>query len=109
LTVWVSDEAKNVPGRPIMPVPVTIAWSKYRGPGSVTFSKPRPAIEKGPDGGGGTTAPFSGKSTTTATFSEPGDYVLEVVANATRGFRCCCCWTDSEIKVSVKADTKAGQ
>jgi hypothetical protein len=109
LTVWVSDEAKNIAGRPPMPVPVTIAWSKYRGPGNVIFGRARPPIEKGQDGSGGTSASFSGKATTTATFSEPGEYVLEVVANGTRGFRCCCCWTESEVKVVVTSSSAAKQ
>jgi hypothetical protein len=48
---------------------------------------------------------FTGKATTTATFSDPGDYVLHVVANDSsgeggRGFQCC--WTNGQVKVSVK-------
>jgi hypothetical protein len=47
-----------------------------------------------------------GKATTTATFSEPGDYIIEVAANdwsgeGGRGFQCC--WTTAQVKVSVKA------
>jgi hypothetical protein len=50
----------------------------------------------------------SGKATTTATFSEPGEYVLRVVANdwsgdGGRGFQCC--WTNAMMKVSVKPGT----
>ena len=41
----------------------------------------------------------------TATFSEPGDYVLHVIANdwsgeGGRGF--VCCWTNAQVKVQVK-------
>ena len=48
---------------------------------------------------------FAGKATTTATFSEPGEYVLYLVANdwtgkGGRGFQCC--WTNAFVKVSVK-------
>ena len=48
---------------------------------------------------------FSGKAATTATFSAPGDYVLEVVANDISGvggggFQCC--WTTAQVKVTVK-------
>jgi hypothetical protein len=81
--------------------PVTVSLSKYRGPGKVTFEKPKPAVEKLPTG----TAPFNGKATTTATFSEPGDYVLHVIGNdysgdGGGGFGCC--WTTALLKVNVK-------
>ena len=84
--------------------PVTVAWSKFRGPGEVTFSSDRPPVEKAsfkaPD-----TAVFSGTATTTATFSEPGEYILRVVANdwsgdGGRGFQCC--WSNAQVKVTVK-------
>jgi len=47
-----------------------------------------------------------GKATTTATFSEAGDYIIEVAANdwsgeGGRGFQCC--WTSAQVKVTVKA------
>ena len=74
LTVWVSDDAKftsgsgargrNAEARP----PVSLVWSKYRGPGTVTFDKPRPQVEKIDSG----PLAFNGKATTTVTFSEPG-------------------------------------
>ncbi len=101
LNVWASDDAKTLPGaRPIKLPPVTLTWSKFRGPGTVTFSNSKPAVEK-IEG----KAPFNGKSTTTVTFSEAGEYVLLVVANdwsgeGGRGFQCC--WTTVELKVSVK-------
>ncbi len=40
LALWVADDASLIPGaaRPKTPA-ITIKWSKYRGPGSVTFSK----------------------------------------------------------------------
>jgi len=107
LTVWVSDDAKftsNSGARPRnLPAPVTLWWTKYRGPGEVTFSSDRPAVEKieRPD----VKAAFSGKSTTTATFSEPGEYVLHVTANdysgeGGGGFQCC--WTNGQVKVTVE-------
>jgi hypothetical protein len=102
LNVWASDDAKTLPGlstRFRLP-PVTLTWSKFRGPGTVTFSNAKPPVEK-TEG----KAPFNGKSTTTATFGEAGDYVLLVVANdfsgeGGRGFQCC--WTTVALKVSVK-------
>jgi esterase len=62
----------------------------------------------GPNANGA--AVFSGPATTSATFSEPGEYVLHVVANdrsgdGGRGFQCC--WTNGEVKVSVRAVTAA--
>jgi len=82
--------------------PVTVTWSKFRGPGVVTFADAKPAVQlsKGDAKGG-----VSGTATTTATFSEPGDYVLYVVANdwsGVGGHGYQCCWTNALVKVSVK-------
>jgi len=108
LTVSVSDDA-TMPligstgmDRPKTP-PVTVTWSKFRGPGVVTFANAKPDVEltKGDAGKGG----VSGTATTTATFSEPGDYVLYVVANdwsGVGGHGYQCCWTNAQVKVSVK-------
>jgi len=103
LTVMASDDAKLVPGmrKPRTP-PVTLTWSKYRGPGIVKFANPRPPVEAAAAGEG---APFSGKATTTATFSEPGEYTLYLVANdwsGRGGGGFVCCWTNALVKVSVK-------
>ncbi len=107
LTIWVADDAKytsvtNAPLTTPRP-PVTLVWSKYRGPGSVTFDKARPAID--PLAGGNAIAGFSGKATTNVKFSEAGEYVLHVTANdysgdGGGGFQCC--WTTGLVKVSVK-------
>jgi hypothetical protein len=108
LTVWVSDDAKTFPGaKPLRLPPVTVSWGKYRGPGAVTFSRDRPQVQK-IEG----KAPFNGKATTTATFSEPGDYILRVVANdwsgdGGRGFQCC--WTNAMVKVSVKPESASAE
>ena len=114
LNVWVADDAKTFQGgkAPDSP-PVTVTWSKFRGPGTVTFSNNKPDVEKGPGKWKTTPAPVvSGKATTTATFSEPGEYVLRVVANdwsgdGGGGFQCC--WTNGQVKVSVKPDVKGGR
>jgi hypothetical protein len=105
LTVWVADDASVIPGatRPRTPA-VTLTWSKFRGPGDVTFENDRPAIENA-EVRGAENPVFSGKSSTTATFSEPGEYVLNVLANdwtgdGGRGFQCC--WSNAQVKVSVK-------
>jgi len=105
LNLWVADDANVIPGatRPRTPA-VTLTWSKFRGPGDVSFANDKPAIENGPVQGAKNPV-FSGKASTTATFSEPGDYVLNVVANdwsgdGGRGFQCC--WSNAQVKVSVK-------
>ncbi len=105
LPLWVADDASVIPGasRPRTPA-VTLTWSKFRGPGPVTFANEKPAVEnadfKAPE-----STTFSGKASTTATFSEPGEYILRVVANdwsgdGGRGFQCC--WSNAQVKVSVK-------
>jgi hypothetical protein len=103
LTVWLAHEAgwklENSgvvgPTSMIRGPDLTITWSKYRGPGDVKFGSVRPKIEK-PDG----------KATTTAAFSEVGDYVLRAQVNdasgdAGSGFQCC--WTNGLVKVTVKS------
>jgi hypothetical protein len=82
--------------------PVTVTWSKFRGPGMVTFTDGKPAVElaKAGAGGGG----VSGTASTSATFSEPGEYVLLVVANdwsGVGGHGYQCCWTNAQVKVTV--------
>jgi hypothetical protein len=105
LDIWASDDMKftsgtNAPMSTPRP-PVTLTVSKYRGPGTVKVDKAKPAVEKIADGG----APFNGKAATTVTFSEPGDYVLHVIANdysgdGGQGFGCC--WTTALVKITVK-------
>jgi len=105
LDVWVSDDAKTYPGAKPPPTPaVVVNWSKYRGPGEVTFTPAQPTVEviaakETKD------QPFAGKATTSVSFSEPGDYVLNVTLNdwsGDGGHGFLCCWTNGELKVSVK-------
>jgi hypothetical protein len=105
LALWVADDANVAPGavRPKTPA-VTLGWTKFRGPGSVTFSAEKPAIEVTEFAAPPHTV-FHGKSMTNATFSEPGEYVLRVQANdwsgdGGRGFQCC--WSNALVKVTVK-------
>ncbi len=105
LALWVADDASVVPGatRPTTPA-VSITWSKFRGPGIVTFAKDTPAVETADFAAPPSTA-FQGKAVTTATFSEPGEYVLHAMANdwsgeGGRGFQCC--WSNAQVKVTVK-------
>jgi hypothetical protein len=79
---------------------VRLTWSKFRGPGAVTFDKTNPPVEKVPGG----PAPFTGTSTVTVRFEKPGDYALHVTANdysgdGGGGFQCC--WTTAMVKVAV--------
>ena len=81
------------------PADVTIVWSKYRGPGDVTFSERRVPVRL--------TGQFTAfqKAETTATFSAPGEYWLRAVANDSSGDGGGgdqCCWTTAHIKVIVK-------
>jgi hypothetical protein len=105
LTLWAADDAKTFQGGRVPDTPpVTVTWSKFRGPGDVKFANNKPALEKA-IGAWKTTPAFSGRATTTATFSEPGEYVLRVVANdwsgdGGGGFQCC--WTNGYVKVLVK-------
>jgi len=105
LHLWVSDDMKFTSGTNAPPAgsraPVSVRWSKYRGPAAVTFDKARPELEKLPAGA----APFNAKADATAKFAEPGDYVLHVTGNdysgdGGGGFGCC--WTTSLVKVAVK-------
>jgi len=103
LPAWVTDEAgvettprpsnaEPGPRRPGVPA-VTITWSLFRGPGPVTFDQPRPKVD-----------PADGKTSATATFSVPGEYVLRAQVNDSSGdggggFQCC--WTTGHVKVTV--------
>lgn len=66
-------------------------WFKHQGPGAVTFSHPAATVQKGP-----------ADVTTTATFSEPGDYLLRVTSVESVGtIEFHCCWTNGYVKVTV--------
>lgn len=103
LPLWASDDAKyssgnNAPQRN-PPPPVILHWSKYRGPGAVTFDKAPPVFEKldGP-------AAFNGRATVNAKFSAPGEYILHVTAedySGDGGGGEVCCWTTGMVKVTV--------
>jgi hypothetical protein len=96
------DTGRTTPaGRPSR---LTIAWTKYRGPGAVTFADATPPVK-------------NGHAVTTATFSEPGVYVLHALADegsrgdATQsggipGFLCC--WTNAQLTIVVKPSDQGG-
>jgi hypothetical protein len=96
INVWATDDGKAVgsiarAGRANQPV--ALAWFKHQGPGQVTFN---PAAPK-PDA--------NGLATTTATFSELGEYILRVRANDASGIagagHAQCCWSNGFVKVTV--------
>jgi hypothetical protein len=108
LSVWVADDLKAPSGsgavsKRIAAHPVTVTWSKFRGPGEVVFTNIKPEVQKLE-----TTNPhfaFSGLAETKATFQTPGEYVLHVYANdysgeGGAGFECC--WTYGDVKVTVQ-------
>jgi hypothetical protein len=112
LTVWVADDARVPPSfaayAKMIPA-VTITWSMFRGPGAVKFAVDKPKVEKIAFKAPGASE-YTGKATTTATFSEPGDYLLEVTANDISGvggggFQCC--WSSAQVKVMVKPAASA--
>jgi hypothetical protein len=105
LPLFITDDMKYTSGTSAPPsaqrAPASLRWSKYRGPGNVTFDKARPELEKLSQAEG----QYSARATTNATFSEAGDYVLHVTANdysgdGGGGFGCC--WTTALLKVTVK-------
>jgi hypothetical protein len=103
LPLWAEDDAKytsgtNAPLGRARP-PVNIVWNKYRGPGNITFDKQRPTMEALM--GGAVDQPYKGKTTATAKFSAPGEYVLHVTANDYSGTGELCCWTTAMVKVNV--------
>jgi hypothetical protein len=99
LVVWVSDEgqAEEGPGGRSTPR-IAVAWSKFRGPGPVSFGA-RPDVDKA-----------DGQAKTTATFGAPGEYVLRAQVNDNSGDGgggSQCCWTNAHVKVTVAPATAA--
>ena len=98
LTVWGRDDLIRRPtdipyGPPDRPA-MTLTWVKHQGPGEVHFSEPIVEIDTA-----------RGEGATTATFHEPGDYVLRVVVNDYSGVEHAghaqCCWTNGFVLVHV--------
>jgi hypothetical protein len=78
-------------------VPVNVTWQKHQGPGPVAFAPASREVD----------AP-GGEAVTTATFSEPGEYVLRVrVDNFTMSdssFADQCCWSNGYVRVRVSSE-----
>ena len=93
LAAWVSDDGIRPPEGRNRPLTPTITWSKFRGPGDVTFDKAQPTVEE-----------KNGSSATHATFKTAGEYILRVQVNDATGdggggFQCC--WTNAYVGVAV--------
>jgi hypothetical protein len=92
-TLAVDATDDGLPKRRGAPVGMTVMWAKYRGPGEVTFAEAQAKI-------------VGGQARATATFSTPGDYVLQAVVDDGSGesagnFGYHCCWTNVQLKVTV--------
>ena len=87
LDVWVTDDGLGS-GRD--EPELTVTWRKFRGPGAVTFDDENPTVG-------------SGRASTTASFADPGDYVLHVMASDGSRRSNQCCWTNGYIRVRVPA------
>ncbi len=74
---------------------LTLTWQKYRGPGNVSFDSATVQIARGSDD----------VATTAATFDEPGEYMVRVLANDVSGTypagAAQCCWTNAYVRVTV--------
>jgi len=95
-TLALSATDDGLPKRRGEPVGMTALWTKYRGPGDVVFSEAQSKLA-------------AGRATTTATFSEPGEYILQAVVDDGSGesagnFGYHCCWTNAQVKVTVKGN-----
>src|SRR5699024_3296327 len=78
LTIDAEDDAHYTSGTNAVPrnprPPVAITWTEYRGPGAVTFQHAHPPLVVAH--GGAVNQPFAASGTTSATFAQPGEYVL---------------------------------
>src|ERR1043166_6779636 len=97
LTLSATDD--GLPVRRGQPIGMTVLWTKYRGPGDVTFSADRAKL-------------VNGKTATTATFSEPGDYILQAVVDDGSGetagqFGYHCCWTAAQVHVEGRGSRQS--
>ena len=97
ITVWAADDGVRKARAFQREARFGLVWSKYRGPGAVTFDDATPAIDE------------AGRAETTVTFGHPGEYVLRVLAWDDSGGQSAimaggffCCWTNSYVTVQVQ-------
>src|SRR5258706_8839095 len=92
-TLALSASDDGLPKRRGEPVGMTVMWAKYRGPGDVAFSATNAKV-------------VGGKATTSATFTAPGEYILQAVVDDGSGesagnFGYHCCWTNAQVTITV--------
>lgn len=90
LALWATDEGAAA-GRGAAAA-VTLFWSKYRGPGEVSFENATPAFA-------------NGRADTRARFSAVGEYWLRALVNDASGEGGGgqqCCWTNALVRVTVR-------
>ena len=76
-------------GQRQQPRPQTsVTWSKYRGPGHVSFGDSSPSIDEG-------------HASTSVVFSQPGEYMLRVLVSDGSGLNGCC-WTNGYVRARVE-------
>ena len=106
LTLWTTDKGPDVDDEEPAPNPaagrgaqqrprLTVKWVLHRGATTVKFDPAEPKIDE-KDGG---------KSTTMATFTQAGDYVVRAQVNditGDGGNGNQCCWTNALVRVTVK-------
>jgi hypothetical protein len=99
IAIWTSDvkptQHVRAPSNPrFRRPPLAVRWHKLRGPGDVAFDQTEQEFEDSTDQ----------NPVVTATFSEPGEYILRVEAldstgEGGSGFQCC--WTSVHVRVNV--------
>ncbi len=97
ITVWAVDDGVRKRRAADRPNRFGLVWSKYRGPGAVTFETAEPEIDD------------AGRAVTAATFDAPGRYVLRALAWDDSGGQAAimaggffCCWTNGYLTVDVE-------
>src|SRR5262249_3740449 len=95
-TLAVSATDDGLPQRRGQPVGMTVLGTKYPGPGDVVFSETQSKLA-------------DGRAAINATFTEPGEYILQAVVDdgsgeAAGNFGYHCCWTNAQLKLAVKGD-----
>jgi len=98
--ISVSATDDGLPKRRGESIGMTVEWEKFRGPGTVTFSQIKQPLK-------------DGKAEVTASFSEPGSYILMAVVDDGSGesagnFGYHCCWTNVQVTVNVTGGGATG-